>query len=111
MPDINEKTAKEFKKINNGIIDLLMNTDIAYEISSAVSSASAASIPAAAYIPAITNNYLSGASDNKDGNSYSRIFDEFFDRFNKPIQVTLDGKVVGESVLNYSENKKRSTGT
>ena len=97
--------AEQFDKLE----EIFGDTEFTSNLKAMVESEAAASVPAAAYGGTVINNNVTNQSAGDT--SYSRIFDEFFDKLNKPIQITLDGKIIGESVLNYSGNKKRSTGT
>ena len=96
--------AEQFDKLE----ELFGDTEFTASLKAIVESESAASVPTAAYSESVVNNNVTNQMAGDA--SYSRIFDNFFDNFNKPIQIVLDNKIISEAVLNYSQNKRRSTG-
>lgn len=84
---------------------LLQDTDTASEIKAAVSPTPERYFSAAAYSGA-DGNY----SEEKTARGASDI-ENIISELNKPIQIVLDGKVIGESVMKFNRQYKRSTRT
>ncbi len=84
---------------------LLQNTDTASEIKAAVSSSPERYFSASAY--------AGTSGDTADENSPRGTSDieNIISELNKPIQIVLDGKVIGESVMKFNRQYKRSTRT
>lgn len=107
--NIDDKYLQTFEQLSDSkfaeISALLMDSAIS-EIAAAVRTESAR-LPSAAYPSPVYNNFASESNISEKGKSE---IDRFIEEFNKPIQIALDGKVISETVLTYSQNKRRSTG-
>ena len=107
--NIDDKYLQVFEQLSDSKfaeISALLKDSAVSGIAAAVRTESAR-LPSAAYPSPVYNNSIS--ENNISGNGKSEI-DRFIEEFNKPIQITLDGKIISETVLNYSRNKQRSTG-
>ncbi len=114
--DMSENTYTDNKSIIRNINDpdifydeissLLKNTDTAAEIKAAVSAASEGYAASAAY----RSSY--GYTENENSrNSRSSDLEKIISELNKPIQITLDGKIIGESTMRFERQYKRLTRT
>ncbi len=98
--------AEQFDKLE----ELFGDPEFTASLKAAVESEAAASVPASVWGGTVINNN-NVTNQSNSGYSNPKNIDEFFSRFNKPIQIVLDKKVLAESVITYRNDKKRSTGT
>ncbi len=84
---------------------LLQNTDAASEIKAAVSSSPERYFSASAYAGA------NGDTAEEKSPRGTADIENIISELNKPIQIVLDGKVIGESVMKFNRQYKRSTRT
>ena len=107
--NIDDKYLQVFEQLSDSKfaeISALLKDSAVSGIAAAVRTESAR-LPSAAYPSPVYN--ISNSESNISRNGKSEI-DRLIGELNKPIQITLDGKVISETVLNYSFNKQRSTG-
>ena len=89
------------------ISELIKNENISAEILSAVNS-EAYSYPPAVYAQPI---YEASAYEHQDTASDISDLRQLIEELNKPIQLVLNGDVIGETAMNYREQYKRTTRT